>query len=104
MDKDRETGICLGSSTAFFDWGWKEYAGEREKFPNMEIDFGDCSWEVDFIKAEGKKVLMKNFNMKSVEMNERDKEVMKNGDIGQGEYLVAAKNQKNKSNGQVSVL
>ena len=47
---------------------------------------------------------MKNFNMKSVEMNERDKEVMKNGDIGQGEYLVAAKNQKNKSNGQVSVL
>ena len=34
-------------------------------------------------------------NIKPVEMNERDKKVMANGDIGQGEYLVEAK-QKNK--------
>ena len=35
--------------------------------------------------------------MKHVEMSERDEDVMKNGDIGQGEYLVEAKYRKEKS-------
>ena len=46
-------------------------------------------------------MIIKNMNVKNVEMNERDKEVMKNGDTDQGYYLMTAKNQKNKSNGQV---
>ena len=33
-------------------------------------------------------------SFKDVEMNERDKRVLQNGDQGQGDYLVNAKNKK----------
>lgn len=38
---------------------------------------------------------MQSMSIREVEMNDRDKKVMANGDFGQGDYLVEAK-QKNK--------
>jgi hypothetical protein len=34
-------------------------------------------------------------NNEKVEMSDRDKNILKNGDFGQGEFLVSAKNKRN---------
>ena len=103
MDKDRKAWIYIGATTALFDRDGEKYAWEGKKFSYLEIGIRNSSWKIDLSKTKSKKMIIKNMNVKNVEMNERDKEVMKNGDTDQGYYLMTAKNQKNKSKAQTHV-